>query len=240
MRLYKQRSLIPDRAPPAAEHPAAEPDRRAGPAAPVVAEDATPPVVNSAPTPPPALPDLWTNGRWAVTENGLESRTLAGDAPRLIDYPIEAERLLRLQPGQSGVSSWAVHPEAKSWVDDPDALVEGLAHALRIHHPGQTAVDLAAGAEAARTWARSHLKTRAPRDWTANFPAQHRETLLRHGMNPDDHAAARAYDNELIQIAEAGLTGQALDDAAGALWDRHFFEREMEEEDMPAELEFLI
>jgi hypothetical protein len=142
MPLYKKRSLIPDQVTPAAEPPAAEPDRRAGPATAVVAEDVTPPAANSASAPPPAPPDLWTNTRWAVTENGLESRTLAGDSRRLIDYPIEAPRLLRLQPGQPGVSSWAVHLAAKSWVDDPDALVEAIAQALRIHHPGQTAVDL--------------------------------------------------------------------------------------------------
>lgn len=246
MSLYKKRSLIPEPAAPALKPPAVKPDRAAPTAPRAVAVDAAQavaqPVANSTPgAPPPAPPELWANGRWAVTEAGLESRTLAGPHRRLIDYVIEAPRLLRLQSGQPGVSSWALQLAAKSWVDDPEALIDALAQALRIHHPDQTAVDLVASAEAARlTWARYHSPKPAPRDWTAEFPPQYREALLRNGMNPDDHPAARAYDQELIRRVEAGLTGRALDDAAGALWDEHFFEREQEEEAPPEELDLLI
>jgi hypothetical protein len=293
MSLYKSNRLIPkqptaatEQPTPPAETPVPRPDHTA-PTSPatgtVTADQATTPAsdgtaaetgtvgAGEAPTTAPPLP--WTNGRWTVTDAGLESLTRAGPHDRQITYVVPASELLKCLPGAPGVSSWAIHLAGKTWVDDVDALIEAIAQALNRLHPGQTAIDMVATAERARAeWARSrpnpaaadphHMgvdyfemprpwieravakpRPEGAKDWTSEFPPQHREMLRVHGMDPDDHAAARAYDHELIRYAEAGLTGEALADAAGALWDQHFFEREKEareEDGMPAELEFLI
>ena len=127
----------------------------------VAYEDITNPTPNRAPEAPLAESQLpWSNGRWAVTENGMESVTIGGNPPRVIDYAVEATRLLQLQPGSAGISMWAAQLAAKSWVDDVDPLMEALGHALSVHHPGQQVVDLAASAEeACRIWARSHRRS---------------------------------------------------------------------------------
>jgi hypothetical protein len=224
------------------------------------AGDATPPTV------------LWQNSAWAVTDFGIESRVTMASGLRL-PCDIDAARLLRTRAGMDGVSDSALHVASKTWCGNPDEFIDALAQALRIHYPGQKTIDMVATAERARAeWARSrpnpaaadphHMgvdyfeiprpwieravakpRPEGAKDWTSEFPPQYREMLRVHGMDPDDHAAARAYDHELIRYAEAGLTGEALADAAGALWDQHFFEREKEareEDGMPAELEFLI
>jgi hypothetical protein len=144
MTLYKNDALIPKRLPSAAETPGPIPEQEA-------------------PTPTPRI--LWLNSRWAVTEHALESRTTAGDPPRLVDYVIEAPRLLRVHQGAPGVSMWAAQLAAKSWVDDVEAMLEAIEQALLIHYPAQTVVDLAAtDMEARRIWNRSHLGPRAAPD----------------------------------------------------------------------------
>jgi hypothetical protein len=107
-------------------------------------------------------PAIWKNDRWAVTEYGLESLTRAGPDHTLVEYPIDAARLLRVEPGTEGVSMWAVQLAAKSWLDDVGAMLEAIANALEIHHRGQTAIDMAAtAAEARRVWERSRPKPSA-------------------------------------------------------------------------------
>lgn len=126
----------------------------------VAYEEPTKPAPSPAQDAPVAEPQLpWSNGRWAVTEHGMESVTTAGDRPSVVDYVIEAPRLLKLQPGSAGISMWAAQLAAKSWVDDVEPLMEALGNALSVHHPGQQVVDLAASAEVARRiWARSRRR----------------------------------------------------------------------------------
>ena len=105
-----------------------------------------------------ASPEAWQNGRWAVTEAGLESMTRAGPKNEtLIEYALPPDQLLRTWPGSAGVSNCALLLAGKSWLVDVEELLDALAHALRVHHPGQTAVDMAATEEAARReWQRTH------------------------------------------------------------------------------------
>jgi len=97
---------------------------------------------------------LWSNSDWAVTDVGLESRIAING--RLIEYVVEKERLLQVEQG-TDVSRWARQIAEKSWVSDPEPLVEALAQAISLHHPMQTVIDLAATAdEARRVWSRTH------------------------------------------------------------------------------------
>jgi hypothetical protein len=180
--------------------------------------------------PPPASPVLWRNSRWAVTDAGLESLTRAGPHDMLIVYRVPATELLRTRPDTPGVSSWAMQLAGKSWVDDVDALIDAIAQALRVHHPGQSSVDLAATAlEARRIWARSH---RAPERrqsasvadaaWLDAYPPEHRDLLAREGMPPGADRRALEFNERLIGLAGDGLAADVFRAAVEHLTDDLF------------------
>jgi len=159
MSLYKQNSVIttlPESADAQPSEPSAAGPGHDVPRVPAAGDpiDATPPA-----TPPKAsgagAADLWSNGRWAVTEAGLESRVVINEM--LIEYLIEKDRLLRVKRGTSAVSMWGAHLAEKSWVQDIDPFVDALAEALRRHHPGRKVIDIDATREdAQREWRRRH------------------------------------------------------------------------------------
>jgi hypothetical protein len=146
MRSYKQKPLIPG-------GPA-----KAGSDVEATAEPTGSPPASPAPTRRAAnRPPAKAEPTWRVTDYGLESANTAGDPPRVIEYAIEKERLLKAR--QRGVSDWALQLASKSWVKDPHGLVDAIADALRTHHPGQTAIDVDATREAAvREWRRTHAR----------------------------------------------------------------------------------
>src|SRR5262245_57211078 len=149
MNLYRKDSLItppPETSDPQSGEPSGTGPGHDAPLVPPSGDpiDATPPAAPPTTTGDGAA-DLWTNGRWAVTDAGLESRYVINGMP--IDYPIEKERLLRVKRGTTAVSMWGRQLAEKSWVEDIDAFVDALAEALRQHHPGQTVVDLDATRE---------------------------------------------------------------------------------------------
>jgi hypothetical protein len=114
----------------------------------------------AAPKPDKAPDDIWTNGEWAVTESGLESRHVVNG--QRIPGGFGKEELLRQRPDQHGVANAALHLATKTWVNDPDKLVDALARALALHHPGQTVIDIGATREEARrAWERSRSATAA-------------------------------------------------------------------------------
>lgn len=105
----------------------------------------------------PPTPPMWTNERWAVTDAGLESRHVINGYA--IEYVVEKGRLLQVEPG-TNVSRWAHQIAEKSWVDDPEALIDALTEAIRCHHPDQMVVDLDATAgEVRRVWALTRRRT---------------------------------------------------------------------------------
>ena len=225
MAIYKSSPLIPDQKRPSAETPAPGPDHIA-PTSPtagtVTADHATTPASDSTAAEtgtatvkdmtPPAV--LWQNSAWGVTDFGIESRVVMANGLRL-PCDIDAARLLRTRAGMDGVSDWGLHVASKSWCGNPDEFVDALAQALRIHHPGQTAVDMAATAEAARRlWARSRPDVRhhqaapaAGPDWTDAYPAEHRALLAREGMPPgsDRRGREREFNESVIRLAVDGL-----------------------------------
>jgi hypothetical protein len=221
MSVYKNVSLIPEQPAPPAEPPAPGPDHTA-PTAPaagaVTADHATTPTPDSTAaatgtatakdTTPPAA--LWQNSAWAVTGAGIESRVTMANGLRL-PCDIDAARLLRTRAGMDGVSDWALHVASKSWCGNPDEFIEALAQALHIHHPGQTAIDMTATAEAARRiWARSRSAPEihvAGPNWTDDYPAEHRDLLIREGMPPgtDRRGRAHEFNESVIRLAGDGL-----------------------------------
>src|SRR5262249_55409831 len=141
MSLYKQTSIIPvDRE---------TADAQSGKPGPGHDTPFVPPSGSPIDVTPPATPpkpsgtgaaDLWNNGRWAVTDAGLESRVVING--RQIDYLIEKDRLLRVKHGTTAMSMWGRQLAGKSWVDDIGGFVDALEEALRRHHPGQTVIDI--------------------------------------------------------------------------------------------------
>ncbi len=128
------------------------------------ASPAVPPSDGAALEPPAQLllpPVYLHNGAWAATDLGLESRVRVGDPPTLVEYVIDAPRLRLVRAGAPGVSDCALHLAGKSWVTDPEPMLEALGAALQAHHPGQQVVDMEATVRAARLeWERTHR----PRD----------------------------------------------------------------------------
>jgi hypothetical protein len=181
MTLYKDRPLIPDRQEGSADLPSAGGPDQAAPLA------HTAGTVAASPAPKPdqsetATPDaLWQNSVWAVTDFGIEPRTMMANGLPL-PCEIAASRLLQIRDGMPGVSNWALHVASKSWCANPDEFLEALAEALRIHHHGQATVDLAATAlEARRVWARQHpgrpAKPAEPEAFPPELPDVHREAV---------------------------------------------------------------
>ena len=133
MKLYNTSPAIPDRAPTEETGAPAKP----GP-------DGNTVIGGSPPPPPPSsLADEaaprsvhYVNGSWAVTDVGLESVTMAGDPPRLVEYVIDKERLLKKHYTGAGVSDWAMHLAGKSWVIDPDGMLTALEAAMQPSPPG--------------------------------------------------------------------------------------------------------
>lgn len=105
--------------------------------------------------------ERWKNGRWAVTDFGRESRNVINGMPMPGDFA-KAD-LLRQRPDQPGVANAALHLATKTWVDDPDALVDALAAALAHHHPGQIVIDVEKTRdETRRVWQQSRPSPSAP------------------------------------------------------------------------------
>ena len=257
MSIYKSNHLSPIRNGHRPKLPAPGPDHIA-PTSPtagtVTADHATTPASDStAPTAgtvtPPAV--LWRNEAWAVTDSGIESRVVMSNGLRL-PCDIDAARLLRTRAGMDGVSDWGLHVASKSWCGNPDEFVDALAQALRIHHPGQTAVDMAATAEAARRlWARSRPDVRhhqaapaAGPDWTDAYPAEHRALLAREGMPPgsDRRGREREFNESVIRLAVDGLDEAHFRVAIEHLKDDLFGDGPptAEECDIEMELDFLL
>ena len=109
----------------------------------------TPPTIppeppTGAPAREPAPHVYLVRGQWAVTAVGLESLVTAGDPPQRVEYVIDKERLLRVRYDADQVGDWPVQLASKSWLNDPFGLLEAFEAALRIHHPGQTVIDMTA------------------------------------------------------------------------------------------------
>jgi hypothetical protein len=194
---------------------------------------------------PPTAP--WHNETWSVTEFGIVSRVIMANGLRL-PCDIDAARLLQTRAGMDGVSDWALHVASKTWCQNPDDFLEALAEALRVHHAGQTAVDMAATAEAARRiWARSR---RAPGahvagpNWTDAYPAEHRDLLAREGMPPasDRRGREREFNERVIGLAGDGLDEVRLHEAIEHLKDEMLGDGPptKEEIDIAMELDFLL
>jgi hypothetical protein len=178
----------------------------------------------------PALPIKI--GNWIVTKDGVD---FVGWSGPIGGYPIARERLLKLHHTGAGVGEWPVHLALKGWAGEADDLVDVFDAAMRVHHPAETVIDVAATRRAARNAARRarsaatdpswghdpgeamlRITDRAqeeaaippePDDWTDTYDPQHRALLRKRGAHPESHRNARDYNEHVIQLVASGLSG---------------------------------
>lgn len=108
--------------------------------------------------------------------------------------------------------------------------------------PGEPTLRALARRQAEAAAARENVETTAAgadEAWLAVYPAEHRDVLRRHGVEPHVHPDAHNYNLRIIEVAAGGLAGDALARAADEL-QRAWILEEEKKEDWPDELDWYI